>query len=194
MRSPARVTSIDLLRNWQAALATFRTDALDALTTAGLDVRRSFDWLEGQRRAWSKAVRERYDEVTQAKAALARKQWVLPGQRQPDITEEMKALRLAQRRLAEAEDKVAVTKRWSPALQRAVDEFEGPMRRLADLMEGDLPKAGSLIERLIADLEAYLALNAGSVKPVPASPFVLNPSAGEGQGRGEGVAVAKETP
>src|SRR5262245_3577517 len=167
MRPPARVTSIDLLRDWQAAMATFRTDALDALTTAALDVRRSFDWLESQRRAWDRAVRDRYDEVTQAKAALVRKQWVLPGQRQPDITEEIKALRLAQRRLAEAEDKVAVTKRWSPALQRAVEEYEGPMRRLADLLEGDLPKAGALIERLVADLEAYIALNAGAVKPPP---------------------------
>jgi hypothetical protein len=169
MRPPARVTSIDLLRDWQAAVATFRTDALDALTTAGLDVRRTFDWLDGQRRAWSKAVRDRYDEVTQAKSALARKQWVLPGQRQPDCTEEMKALRLAQRRLSEAEDKVALTKRWGPALERAVDEYEGPMRRLADLLEGDLPKAGGLIERLIADLEAYIALNAGSVASPPVS-------------------------
>src|SRR5437868_7435995 len=101
MRPPARVMSIDLLRDWQAALATFRAEAMDALTTAGLDVRRSFDWLEDQRRAWKKAVRDRYDEVVQAKAALARKQWVLPGERQPDTTEEIKALRLAQRRLAE---------------------------------------------------------------------------------------------
>jgi hypothetical protein len=81
----------------------------------------------------------------------------------------MKALRLAQRCLAEAEEKVALTKRWSPALQRAVDEYEGPMRRLADLLEGDLPKVGGLVERLIADLESYIALNAGSVAPAPAS-------------------------
>jgi hypothetical protein len=169
MRPPARVTSIELLRDWQAALATFRADALDALTTAGLDVRRWFDWLEEHRRAWTSAVRDCYDEVTQAKAALSRKQWVLPGEREPDTTEEMKALRLAQRRLAEAEDKVARTKRWTPALQRAVEEYEGPIRRLADLLEGDLPKAGGLIVRLVADLEAYVALNASAVKPPPAS-------------------------
>jgi hypothetical protein len=169
MRPPARVTSIDLLRDWQAALATFRTDALDALTTASLDVRRWFDWLDEHRRAWTSAVRDRYDEVTQAKAALARKQWVLPGEREPDTTEEIKALRVAQRRLAEAEDKVSCTKRWNPALQRAVEEYEGPIRRLADLLEGDLPKAGSLIVRLVADLEAYVALSANAVRPPPAS-------------------------
>ena len=169
MRPPARVTSIDLLRDWLAALATFRADAQDALTTAALEVRRTFDWLEDRKKTWSKAVRERYDEVTQAKSALSRKQWVLPGDRQPDITEEIKALRLAQRRLAEAEDKVACTRRWAPALARAVEEFEGPIRKLADLLEGDLPKAGGLLERLIADLEAYVALNSAAVKPPPVS-------------------------
>jgi hypothetical protein len=177
MRPPARVTSIDLLRDWQAALATFRTDALDALTTAALDVRRWFDWLDEHRRTWTSAVRDRYDEVTQAKSALARKQWVLPGQREPDTTEEVKAVRLALRRLAEAEDKVAFTKRWNPALQRAVEEYEGPIRRLADLLEGDLPKAGSLIVRLVADLEAYVALNANAVKPPAASTATPEPTA-----------------
>lgn len=165
MRPPVRVTSVELLRSWRAALATFRTDALDALTTAGLDVRRSFDWLDDQKKAWAKAVRERYDEVVHAKAALSRKQWTLPGQRQPDVTEEIKALRLAQKRLAEAEDKLDRTKRWGPALQRAVEEYEGPIRRLADLIEADLPKSGGLIERQIVDLEAYLAVNAGTSAP-----------------------------
>jgi hypothetical protein len=169
MRPPARVKSLDLLRQWQSALATFRVEAQDALTTAGLDARRAFDWLEDRHSAWTKAVRERYDEVVQAKAALSRKQWVLPGQRQPDVTEEMKALKMAQRRLAEAEEKIACVRRWGPALQRAVDEYEGPIRRLADILEGDLPKAGGLLERLLRDLEAYLALNSASVKPPAAS-------------------------
>jgi hypothetical protein len=177
VRPPARVKSLDLIRQWQGALATFRVEAQDALTTAGLDARRAFDWLEDRHSAWAKAIRERYDEVTHAKAALARKQWVLPGQRQPDITEEMKALKLAQRRLAEAEDKIASVRRWGPALQRAVDEYEGPIRRLADMLEGDLPKAGGLLERLLRDLEAYLALNSGSVKPPPANRSQLPPVA-----------------
>jgi hypothetical protein len=159
MRPPARVTSLDLLRDWRAALLTFRTEAIDALTAAALDVRRAFEWLDDRQRSWAQAVRDRYDRVTEAKAALSRKQWVLPGDRPPDVTEEVKALREAQRRLAEAEDKLSSTRRWGTALHRAVEEYEGPIRRLADLLDGDLPKAAVMLERAIADLQAYLALN-----------------------------------
>jgi DNA repair exonuclease SbcCD ATPase subunit len=169
MRPPAHVTSLDLLRDWLAALMTFRSEAQDALTSAQLDVRRAFDWLTETQKSWQRAIRERQDEVTTAKAALTRKKWVLPGQREPDITEEMKALRRAQRRLEEAEDKLACTRRWQPALQRAVDEFDGPIRRLADLLDGELPKAGERLDRLLRDLEAYLSVRAGAP---PASPSI----------------------
>lgn len=175
MRPPAHVTSLDLLCDWQSAISTFRTDAQDALTSAALDVRRAFEWLEEHKRGWTRAVRDRHDEVTQAKAALTRKQWVLPGQRQPDITEEVKSLRRAQHRLAEAEDKVERTRRWNIALQKAVEEYEGPIRRLADLLEGDLPKAAALVHRLIVDLENYLALTTAKTNPIPAA--TLNVSA-----------------
>lgn len=170
MRPPAHVTSLDLLRDWQSAVITFRADAQDALTSAALDIRRAFEWLEDRRRSWTKAVRDRHDEVTQAKAALTRKQWVLPGQRQPDITEEIKALRRAQHRLAEAEDKVERARKWNTALQKSVEEFEGPIRRLADVLESDLPKAAALLQRLVSDLENYLALANGKTKSPPASP------------------------
>ncbi len=165
MRPPAHVTSLDLLRDWLAALATFRAEAHDALTSAQLDVRHAFDWLTEAQKSWQRAIRERQDEVTAAKAALTRKKWVLPGQREPDITEEVKALRLAQRRLAEAEDKLACTRRWQPALHRAADEFDGPIRRLADLLDGQLPRAGERLDRMLRDLEAYLAVRAGAPSP-----------------------------
>lgn len=166
MRPPAHVMSLDLLRDWLAALATFRAEGQDAVASAQLDVRRAFDWLEQKQRDWIKAIRDSQDEVTTAKAALTRKQWVLPGQRQPDITEEMKALRRAQRRLADAENKLEVTRRWRPALERGVDEYAGPMRRLADSIEGELPRAGAWLERLIRDLESYLSFASGAV-PLP---------------------------
>ena len=44
------------------------------------------------------------------------------------------------------------------AFQRAVDEYEGPVRHLADVLEAGVPRAVALLERQIADLEAYLAV------------------------------------
>jgi hypothetical protein len=158
MNPPARVTSLDLLRDFRAALAAFKADGQDGLTAIALDVRRAFDWLADRRAFWVRTVRECQDEVTHAKAELARKQVFLPGERQPDTTQEVKALRLAQARLAHAEEQVERCRRWEPTLRRAADEYEGPARQLADLLEADVPKAVSLMDRLIAALEEYLAV------------------------------------
>jgi hypothetical protein len=158
MRPPARVTSLDLIRDFRAALALFKADGQDALTAVALDVRRAFDWLTERRQFWVRAVRECQDEVTHAKADLARKQVLHPGDRQPDCTQEIKALRKAQARLEHAEDKVEKCRRWEPALRRAADEYEGPARQLGSLLEGDLPKVLSLLERLVTVLEEYVAI------------------------------------
>ena len=140
MRPPARVTSLDLIRDFRTALAVFKADGQDALTANALDIRRAFDWLNDQRQMWLRTVRECQDELTQAKADLARKQTLHPGDRQPDCTQEIKALRRAQARLEYAEDKVEKCRRWEPAIRRAADEYEGPARQLSGLLEGDVPK------------------------------------------------------
>jgi hypothetical protein len=182
MHPPAHVTSLDLIRDFRAALATFKAGGQDALTANALDVRRAMDWLTERRQSWARAVRECQDEVTQAKTELARKQVFHPGERQPDCTQEIKALKRAQARLAHAEDQVEKCKRWEPALRRACDEYEGPARQLAAVLEADLPKALNLLERQVAALEDYIAVaprpvasgrdSAGGEKePNPPAPF-----------------------
>jgi hypothetical protein len=158
MKPPARVNSLDLLRDFRAAVATFKADGVDALTANALDIRRAVEWLAERRAFWVRAVRDCQDEVTHAKAELNRKQVLHPGDRQPDCTQEIKALRKAQARLEHAEDQVEKCKRWEPTLQRAADEYEGPARQLSDLLEGDLPKSLSLLDRLVVALEEYVAV------------------------------------
>ncbi|MFO0807395.1 MAG: hypothetical protein U0746_02095 [Gemmataceae bacterium] len=158
MQPPARVTSFDMLRDFRASLATFREDGMDAITAAALEIQRAFDWLSERRKMWQKAVRDRQDEVVQAKAALTRKELHLPGERPPDTTQERKALRRAQARLEEAEDKVEKTKRWEPVLRRAVEEYEAPARGLGSVLEVDVPKALSLLGRILDALDEYAAL------------------------------------
>jgi hypothetical protein len=158
MNPPARVTSLDLLREFRAALATFKAEGQDGLTANALDVRRAFDWLVDRRAFWVRTVHECHDEVVHAKAELARKQVFLPGERQPDTTQEVKALRRAQARLEHAEEQVERCRRWEPQLRRAADEYEGPARQLAGMLEADVPKAVSLMDRLVAALEEYVAV------------------------------------
>src|SRR3954449_3248672 len=119
MKPPARVTSLDLIRDFRAAVATFKADGQDALTANALDVRRAFDWLAERRQFWVRAVRDCEDEVTHAKAELARKQVLHPGDRQPDCTQEIKTLKRAHARLEHARDRVEKCRRWEPLLRRA---------------------------------------------------------------------------
>jgi hypothetical protein len=158
MHPPTRVNSLDLLRDFHAALATFKADGQDGLTAIALDLRRAFDWLADRRLFWVRAVRDCQDEVTHAKSELARKQTMHPGDRQPDCTQEIKALKKAQARLEHAEEQVERCKRWEPILRRAADEYEGPARQFADLLEGEIPKALGRLERMTRALEEYVAI------------------------------------
>jgi hypothetical protein len=168
MKPPARVTSLDLLRDFRAALATFKAEGQDALTANALDVRRAFDWLMERRQSWVKAVRDCQDEVTQAKADLFRKQKLHPGDRPPDCTQEIKALKRSEARLEHAEEQVEKCRRWEPVLHRATDEYEGPARQLGAMLEVDLPKALNLMDRLLAALEEYVAVTPNRAPSPPA--------------------------
>jgi len=159
MSSAAYVQSLAALIEFRAALGTFRTEAQDALASLSMDVQRAFDWLADQKRFWERAVRECYDEVVHAKAELVRREMVPPGDRVPDTSQQEDDLRRAQARLKHAEEKVETCRKWGTALQRAVEEYDGPVRRLGTRVELDLPKSAASLERIIAQLEAYIDLN-----------------------------------
>jgi len=153
----ARVTSIDALADWKSALATFQDHAKDAVVAIDLEVRRKFDWLDDQRKFWQAEIRRREDELAQAKSELWRRK-NMPIIEHPDCVEQEKALRRAQARLDEAHDKLEKTRRWLPALRRAADEYETHGRRLAAILETDVPRALAVLEQRINALESYVAL------------------------------------
>jgi hypothetical protein len=157
MSQPAEVASLDAVRDWKTALVSFRTSAQDALVAVELAIRRAFDWLDNQRSRWRQEIRIREEDLTRAKSELWRKK-NMPIIGQPDTVAEEKAVRRATARLEEAEHKLEKTRQWSITLRRAVEEYEGPGRRLAFRLEGDIPRHLALIEQKITAIEAYLAI------------------------------------
>src|SRR4051794_24498287 len=117
MSRPAEVTSLDALRDWKAALANCHAEGREALVCVELAVRRAFDWLDERRHFWHHELRKREEEVTRAKSELWRRK-NLPIIGHPDYTDQEKALRRAQARLEEAEDKLEKNRRWGIALRR----------------------------------------------------------------------------
>lgn len=165
MSESAQVNEIAVLEDFRAALCTFAEETQDALGVVEMEIRRAIDWLDDQKRSWGKEVRAREDDVVTAKAALAQRKLARTFDREPDCTEQEKALRLARLRLEEAHDKVDACHRWHPVLRREIEEYEGRARRLGGLVEGQLPRGVALLERLIASLDSYASLSAAPPLP-----------------------------
>jgi hypothetical protein len=170
MSPSARVTEIDALRAWKAALCVFTDAAEEALVAADMDIRRAADWLEDRRKFWEDELRRREDGVVHAKAELTRKKMMPVLGKSPDTTDEEKRLRKAVARLEEAEMKVKKTRKWAPIYQRAVEEYHGIGRRLGSFLEIDMRKGIALLDRKIAALEAYVSIEPLAPPSAPTPP------------------------
>jgi hypothetical protein len=170
----ADVRSIDAVRDWHAALAGYGEMLAEALAGVGLELRRAHDWVGDQLARWQRAVREREDDVTRAKAELSQRKFPNWDGREPDCTVQEKNLRLAKAELEHAEEQVVRCRRWLGRLPKLIDEtYGGPSHRLANALEAELPKALADLSRRIAALEAYAGLRPDfaptpSVPPPPA--------------------------
>lgn len=203
MPDAADVRSIDAVRDWHAALTTYGELLAEALAGVSLEIRRAFEWIEEQRGRWERAVRDCQEEVTRAKAELSQKKFKTWDGRDPDTTVEERNLRRAKARQEHAEEQVEVCRRWVGRLPKMIDEvYTGAARRLANLLEAELPKGLADLSRRHAALESYAGLRpdhapgpstsgpnppapfptreGGESKPAPSSP----PPPGEGSGEG----------
>jgi hypothetical protein len=154
----AHVTSIAALREFRADVLSFVDEGKEALSANEMELQRAFAWLDNQAKFWAREIRNRYEEVVQAKQALRTRKIMKVFGKPPDCTEQEKALRLAQRRYEEAEQKLAACKRWAPVLRRHADEYEAKARHLGNVLEVDLPKAATRLEKQIESLEAYVGM------------------------------------
>jgi hypothetical protein len=161
MNGGARVSSIDAVREFRAALVAFAHEAREALSSHELELRRSLQWLlEEQPQHWQQEIRRSDDAVTQARIELERRlNSRLPGGETPSCMEERKALARARARHDRAMEKAAAMRKWGSLADREVDEYAGLARRLCDLLDADVPKAISTLDRILDSLAAYVALS-----------------------------------
>ncbi len=190
MGTSARVTSIDALKDFREAMCLFCQAARDAICAVQMESRRLLDWVVYERpRHWERELRERQEEVAQAQQELFRVRLTGGKDRRPDDIEQRKALARAKQRVEEAEEKIKLVKKWRHIAQRAVDDFNGRVQRLAELVEGDPPPPVIFLDRAIDSLESYLAVappvveraaasSAGSVaRPIAESAAAAAPNA-----------------
>jgi hypothetical protein len=158
MTDSARVTSIEALEDFKATLLAFCEEVKEAFCSVQREGDRTMSWLlREQVGRWERAVRDRQEEVMEAKNELFRKQLFHPAQERPDCIRERKAVRRAEERVREAQQKVENCKRWAhQQLPRVLGEFAGPARQLMEFVEGEPPPMVVVLERVLTNLEAYL--------------------------------------
>jgi hypothetical protein len=157
MSNQVDVQSIDALKEIRVALALFGEDALGALGAVEMEIRRTLQWLEHDRRLyWQDQIKRRREWVASAKAEVFRRELQRTPDYSPSCSEQKEMLRKAEAGLREAEMKLALVKKWEPALRQAVFEYHGTTRRIKDLAGGDVLRAMGRLERMIDALEAYV--------------------------------------
>ena len=153
MSETARVKSVDALREFREALLTFIDDARNALTSVDMENRRITDWVNNtQKFYWINEVKRRREKANEIRGELHRRKLSGGGE-----TEAKEAVRIANARLREAEEKVEIVRKAAPVLQHAIDEYLGQARPLGDMLTGDLEKALAKLENMATALERYLA-------------------------------------
>ena len=157
MSTQADVHSIDSLKQLRVALALFSEEALAALGTVDMEVKRTIRWLQHDRREyWQNQIKRRREQVSQAKAEVFRRKLAKTADYTPSMSEQNELLRRAEVSLQDAETRAALVKKWEPALQQAALEYRASTRRISNFASGDVLRAAALLDRLIDALEGYL--------------------------------------
>lgn len=165
MSQSANVRSIQAIRDFKAALATFAEDGRNALSSTEMEVRRVRNWLNrDQMTYWQGQIKKRNEQVSIARADLHRRRLSQQGSETVSDTDQKEALKLAQRRLIEAEEKFKIVKKWVPILEHAISEYHATSQPLGDRLSGTLVSSLALLERMATTLDNYAAIQAASTE------------------------------
>lgn len=187
--SQANVRSVDAIKDFKLAMIAFAEDARNALGGVEMEIRHVRNWLERDQLAYWKGQIKRCNElVAEARSELHRRKLSQGNSDAVSDADQKEALRLAQRRLREAEEKVEHIKRWIPVLEHAVAEYHSQSQPLGDRLAGRFEASVALLERMIIAVEQYLAMNAPTGTLVPGSAAVTN--AGPASAGGKATASA----
>ena len=165
MNRTARVTSIEAVRAFKAALQKYQRAMSDSLSSMSAETNRAVEWLQSDMMAyWPNQVRDSSDELAEAKNALARKELSLGSDDKRSAYEEKKAVQQAKERHRYCQQRYNNTKHWLRIVGHDAEELQGMLGSVGHFAETDLPKAIAKLEQLATALEKYASLKSPSEK------------------------------
>ena len=156
MNQQARVSSLDALAAFRAALLRFGDVCSDSIVSLQLEARRAAEWVEVDRAAyWPAQYRRANDDHHSARVNLERCELSVGPDDHRSCYEEKKAVEAAKRRMRLCEEKVRVSRHWAQVINHETRDFLGDLSQLQHYLESDLPKAVALLEKMLLALERY---------------------------------------
>ena len=183
MGTQARVTSVDALDAFRAALVIFVTKARGSVDTARDRVRRMRNWLQhDQRMHWEGEIRRRQRQLDQAEQELySARLTKMTGaiSIREGVVRKMKAA------VEEAHTKLRNVKKWGQNFDSMADPLVKKLDGFRDYLDHEMPDAITFLYRAREILDAYAERHAPVEKPAPADPSA--PAAGDAPSAEPGV-------
>lgn len=173
----ANVTSVEAIKQFRSNVIVYVSKARPALEEVSAEVLRMRLWLQDtQKPHWEAQIKRRSKILEEAQQALFSAR--LGNLREP-TSAEAAAVSKAKRSLAEAEDKLRITKLWIRDFDNRVDPLAKQLEKLHNILSVDLTKAIAFLTETVSTLDAYSEVMPSSAGDL-AAPSATVPPAAEG--------------
>jgi hypothetical protein len=157
MSTQADVKSVDTLAFVRAALIAYAHESGQAVADVEIEGQRGIDFITVDRAGyWKAEIRRAAEAVNQAIKDLEYcRAYKKVGDNTPSCIEEKKALEKARKRLARAEEKAELVRRWTPVVLQQFREACVRLVRFREVLDVECPRAVAAIDRKIKALDDY---------------------------------------
>lgn len=157
MSDSAKITSLDAVLAFAVKLREFRELVNNILLGHARNVQRLEEMFSHELpRYWSQRTRHCYDQVDRTRAALSACRMRNMDGEAPSCFEEKEAYDAARRRLQRVEQMGEVLRHWHTKLSEESEECRGRMGKFRRVLDVDLEKTISLVDRILTSLEGYV--------------------------------------
>lgn len=189
MSEGARITSVEAIRPFRAAILVFCREIAGVLSSAEAEIAKTIDWLQRDRVSyWRAEVQRRGEMLARAKSDLYRAQI-----QKKSLVDEKKAIGRAKEALRDAEERLESSRRWAVRLEHDRALYAGAVQGLHVAASIDLPKAASILELMSRSLDDYIALSGSFGDGRDETPATVREAMSRGQGGGgSGMPIESE--
>jgi uncharacterized protein YlxW (UPF0749 family) len=153
MAEQAKITSVEAIELFRAALILFSGQARATLEEVSSEVLRAKLWLENdQRRFLEKELRIHVKKLEAARQELFNSR--LSNFQEPTALQQM-AVHRTQRIVREAEEKLARLKKWDREIENRSDPLVKQVDQFHNFLTAEMPKAIAYLAQVVRQLDAY---------------------------------------